>query len=108
MSKHIDALTGREFDTEEEYLAHVSPITGFTPAQIEHQGLTGIRVAREALKRTGSLKKKEKQELATAESSVRTRNVEARIKETKNIIEKRRLLKNNKKKNPDAVVPLTK
>lgn len=108
MEKHIDALTGREFDTEEEYLAHVSPITGFTPGEIEHQGLTGIRVAREALKRTGSLKKKAKQELDTSEETVRTRNVEARIKETKNIIEKKREPKNNKKKNPDAVVPLTK
>lgn len=35
--KHIDGVTGLVFDTEEEYLAHTSPETGFKPTEIEHQ-----------------------------------------------------------------------
>lgn len=53
--KHIDGVTGLVFETEEAYLNHVSPETGFTPKDIEHQdALTGgqaSKVAEAALKR---------------------------------------------------------
>lgn len=34
--KHICGASGFIFDTEEAYLSHVSPVTGFTPADMEH------------------------------------------------------------------------
>lgn len=56
MGKVIDGLTGVEFNTYEEYLAHTSPVTGYKPTDPEHQGKTGLLIAKEALKRTNSLK----------------------------------------------------
>lgn len=35
--KHVDGVTGLVFDTEEDYLNHVSPETGYKPTDIEHQ-----------------------------------------------------------------------
>lgn len=63
MGKHIDGLTGQEFDTEEEYLAHTSPVTGYKPTDIEHQGKRAILIAKKALERTGSLTDEVKAEL---------------------------------------------
>ena len=63
MSKHVCGLTGKEFATREEYLAHVSPVTGFTPTDLQHQGTRGILVAKEALRRKGKLTKGREAEL---------------------------------------------
>lgn len=47
MSKHIDAVTGTEFETEEDYLNFVNPVTGYTARDIEHQdALTNGRASR--------------------------------------------------------------
>lgn len=55
VGKHIDGVTGLVFETEEDYLNHVSPVTGATPKDIEHQdALTDgkfSKVSEAALKR---------------------------------------------------------
>lgn len=44
--KHI-SRDGFVFETEEDYLDHVSPLTGFTPRDLEHQdALTGGRFSK--------------------------------------------------------------
>jgi hypothetical protein len=78
--KHIDGLTGQEFDSHEEYLAHVSPVTGYKPTDLEHHGLTGVRIAKAALQRTDSL------EVAIAsldevEEHVRAGKIENKLKQ---------------------------
>ena len=55
MGKVIDSLTGVEFNSYQEYLDHVSPVTGYRPTDPEHQGKTGLLIAKQALKRTNSL-----------------------------------------------------
>lgn len=55
MPKVIDSLTGVEFETYQDYLNHVSPVTGFRPTDPEHHGKRGLLVAKKALGRTGSL-----------------------------------------------------
>lgn len=66
MAKHIDGLTGKVFNSEAEYLAHVSPVTGFKPTDIRHQGKRGVLIAKNALKRSGSLNKKAEADLDKA------------------------------------------
>lgn len=56
--QHRDALTGKVFKSEAEYLNHVSPVTGFKPTDLRHQGKRGVLVAKAALKRGGGLDKK--------------------------------------------------
>lgn len=68
--KHVDGLTGKVFDTLQEYLDHVSPVTGFKPTDLEHQGSAGIRVAEAALKRTGSLTEEVQAELEIKKETV--------------------------------------
>lgn len=51
VGKHIDGASGLVFETDEDYLNHVSPVTGFTPKDVEHQdALTGGRFSRQAEK----------------------------------------------------------
>ena len=52
--KHIDGLTGLVFETEEAYLKHKSPATGFTPEDPEHLGEEFKAVQAAALKRGAS------------------------------------------------------
>lgn len=87
--KHIDGLTGQEFASEEEYLLHTSVVTGFKPTDIEHQGSTGIRIAKAALKRTGSFKKNEAG-LEVKEKNVKRLKVEDKLRLRKHAIEKER------------------
>lgn len=89
--KHIDGLTGQEFNSHEEYLNHVNSVTGFKPTEIEHHGVSGIRIAKAALKRTNSLVGVE-DELNTKEANVRTLKIEDKIKQRahKNSLEKPR------------------
>lgn len=54
--KHVDSLSGLVFDTEEAYCNHKSPITGFKPTELEHQGERFKAVSEQALKR-GEAKK---------------------------------------------------
>lgn len=61
--KHVDGLTGQVFNSEQEYLDHVSPVTGFKPTELEHQGKRGVLVAKAALKRGGKLTKKAEADL---------------------------------------------
>lgn len=83
MSKHIDGLTGRVFDTEEEYLAHVSPVTGFKPTDLEHHGQRGILVAKKALERTGSLNTEVETELNSKMSDEGLANAEHGLAEVR-------------------------
>lgn len=53
MARHIDSPTGKVFNSEEEYLEHVSPVTGYKPTDLRHQGKRGILVAKASLKRKG-------------------------------------------------------
>lgn len=39
VGKHIDGVTGLVFETEEAYLNHVSPVTGFNPTEVKHQDI---------------------------------------------------------------------
>lgn len=49
--KHIDAVSGLVFETDEDYLNHVSLVTGFTPKDVEHQDeLTGGQFSKQAEK----------------------------------------------------------
>lgn len=51
VGKHVDGLTGLVFETEEDYLNHKSPVTGFTPKDVEHQdALTGGQFSKQAEK----------------------------------------------------------
>lgn len=63
MAKHICGQTGREFDTKQEYLEHVSEKTGFKPTEIEHQGRVGVLISKSALRRTNSLNEELEQDL---------------------------------------------
>lgn len=81
MSKHIDGLTGEVFETEAEYLAHVSPVTGYKPTDIEHHGLRGLRVAEKALERTGSLKGAVKTDVEAKLTKVRDEEVETKVRD---------------------------
>ena len=81
--KHVDGLTGKVFATEEEYLEHISPVTGFTPRDIQHHGSAGIRVAEAALKRTGSLTSEMEAELEATKDTVVTENVDHSLAEVK-------------------------
>lgn len=83
MSQHIDGLTGQVFETKEEYLAHVSPVTGYTPADIEHHGERGILVAKKALGRTGSLDTNAEAGLDTALDNVKNNDVEHKLAEVR-------------------------
>jgi len=56
--KVICGLSGLVFDSDEEYLNHVSPITGYTPKDPEHFGANFLRQSKKALERTGSLDEK--------------------------------------------------
>lgn len=38
--KHVDGLTGLVFATEEDYLNHVSPVTGHKPTEFAHMVAT--------------------------------------------------------------------
>lgn len=78
--KHICGLTGKEFATEEEYLSHVSEVTGHTPRDLEHFGVQGIRVAQKALARTGSLGKKQNKEIDAKLAKVREEDVDSSIR----------------------------
>jgi hypothetical protein len=49
--KHIDGLTGLVFETEEQYLDHLSPVTGHTPKEGAHMGEDFIKISEGALKR---------------------------------------------------------
>lgn len=70
--QHVDGLTGKVFATEQEYLDHISPVTGFTPKDLEHHGSAGLRIAEAALKRTGSLTEEIKAELESKQENVTT------------------------------------
>lgn len=56
--KHVDGLTGLVFDTEEAYLEHTSPVTGYKPTEPEHQG-EGFKAISDAAIRRGEEKKEE-------------------------------------------------
>lgn len=79
--EHVCGLTGKRFATEEEYLSHVSEVTGHTPRDIEHHGAQGIRVAEKALNRTGSLKTKQKNDIEKRLDTVRSEDVDAKVRE---------------------------
>lgn len=49
--KHICGVCSDEWLTEEEYLAHVCPGTGFAPTEPEHQGPEFLAVQEAALAR---------------------------------------------------------
>lgn len=81
--KHVCGLTGKVFDSLEEYLAHTSPVTGFKPTDLEHHGSAGIRIAEAALKRTGSLSKEATIELEEKKETIATDNVDHQLAEVK-------------------------
>jgi hypothetical protein len=39
VGKHVDGVTGLVFETEEAYLNHVSPVTGYNPTEVQHQDI---------------------------------------------------------------------
>lgn len=55
--KVVDGLTGYVFATNEDYLAHTSPVTGYQPTDPKHFGVRFLRVQKAALKRGKSLTK---------------------------------------------------
>jgi len=77
--KHICGLTGQVFNTEQEYLDHVSPATGFKPTDPEHQGTIGILISKEALRRSGKLTKTVEKELDSQIEVVKTNDVDHKI-----------------------------
>ena len=79
--KHVDGLTGAVFDSEEDYLNHVSPVTGFTPRDIEHQGEAFIEQSKKALERTGSLTEEKEAELDQALERAREAKVDENLKD---------------------------
>lgn len=79
--EHVCGLTGKRFASEEEYLAHTSEVTGYTPRDLEHHGAQGLRVAEKALARTGSLKTKQKNEIEKKLDHVRKDNVDTAIRD---------------------------
>jgi len=79
MGKVIDSLTGVEFDSYQEYLDHVSPVTGFKPSDPEHQGKRGLLVSKKALARTGSLSKEVEAEIESKLEVVRTSLVQEKL-----------------------------
>jgi predicted nucleic acid-binding Zn-ribbon protein len=54
--EHVCSPCGETFETEKEYLEHKCAKTGFTPADIEHQGEGFKKISEAALKR-GAAKK---------------------------------------------------
>lgn len=79
--KHVCGLTGKVFDSEEEYLSHTSEVTGHTPRDLEHFGAQGLRVAQKALDRTGSLNSKQKKEIDAKLKTVREEDVDGSIRD---------------------------
>lgn len=51
VNKHVDGASGLVFETEADYLAHTSPVTGHKPSEVAHQdALTGGRFSRQSAK----------------------------------------------------------
>lgn len=78
--KHIDGLTGLVFDTEEAYCNHTSPVTGVTPADIEHQGPEFAAISEEALKRGEERKGEEVSPAEKAQMEAETTESQEEIK----------------------------
>ena len=79
MAKHIDGLTGEVFATEKAYLDHVSPVTGFTPKDLEHHGSRGSQVAKASLARKGKLSKARETALDSQLEEVKTQGVDHKL-----------------------------
>lgn len=56
--QHVCSNCGETFETEADYIAHKCEKTGFTPADIEHQGENFKKVSEAALKRGAEKKVK--------------------------------------------------
>ena len=57
-----------------QYLSHVCEKTGFTPADIEHQGQIGILIAKASLRRGGGLNKTQETALDAKIEAVKNKN----------------------------------
>lgn len=80
---HVDGLTGKVFSSEQEYLDHVSPVTGFKPTDLEHHGSAGLRIAEAALQRTGSLTKEVQADLDEKKEIIESSQVDHELAEVK-------------------------
>lgn len=77
--KHIDSLTGKVFNSEKEYLEHVSPVTGYKPTDPKHHGSRFLRQQKEALRRTGKLTEAREAEIDKDIDEVKSAKVDAKI-----------------------------
>ncbi len=83
MAIHKCGLTGEEFATREDYLAHTSTVTGFKPTDIEHHGERGILIAKKALERTGSLTADEEASLNSKLNAIALAKVDDKLSDVR-------------------------
>jgi len=88
--RHVCGLSGKVFRTEEEYLEHTSPATGFSPKDLEHQGTRGVLVAKAAIARGGKLKKKIERELDEKMEVINKHDINHKLMEAKRKMKSRR------------------
>lgn len=79
MGKVIDTLTGKEFDSMQEYLEHTSPVTGYKPTDPRHHGSRFLRQSKEALRRTGKLTKTREKEIDDQIAEIKEKGVDRNI-----------------------------
>lgn len=80
---HRCGLTGEVFNSEQEYLDHVSSVTGYKPTDIRHFGARAIQVAKAALSRKGKLTKTREAELDAQIDEVNEAGVDHKIMEAR-------------------------
>lgn len=74
VGKHIDSLSGLVFSTEEDYLNHVSPITGHKPVEPEHLGPEFLEIQKASLERA-----KEREEVDNVKQDEAIAEVQSKI-----------------------------
>jgi hypothetical protein len=97
----ICGVSGLVFKNNEDYLAHTSPVTGFTPADPRHHGQRFIKQSREALlrgkaktkgKKRVKLNAKEEKEFADMSADITKAKVDSNLAEEKVRPKKRKSL----------------
>lgn len=79
MATEICNLCRSTFTSTGDYVAHNCAVTGYTPADLAHGGTIAVLVAKESLKRSGSLTKEREAELDEVLDSVKNTNVDDAI-----------------------------
>ena len=81
--KHVCGLTGKVFNTEKEYLEHVSPVSGYAPTDIRHHGVRGLQIAKAAIARVSKLTKTKEAEIDAQIAEVQEEGVDHKLMEAR-------------------------